>query len=121
MKVVAGAGLVVIAVIAIIYWSGGFSNKSPQEIADEFKKVAIPGASWEKVADFMPPKEFQALSAKTLSSTSLTPGMSAPFAFKRDEFAAGFARGDYREGFIFRYNFSNDEAWAAEFDGKGKV
>ncbi|MCC7193780.1 MAG: hypothetical protein IT444_13480 [Phycisphaeraceae bacterium] len=121
MKAVGIVAVLVVVVLGVIYWSGGFTGKSPEEIAREFKVVAVAGTSWEKVADHMEPKEFQALSSVTMSTNSMTPGVSQPYRFNRAEFAQKYKSGAYKEGFIFNYYFSNNDAWAVEFDGSGCV
>lgn len=121
MKAIGILAVLILVVIGVIYLSGGFTGQSPEETARRFKAIAVAGTPWEKVADHMEPKEFQALSSATLATNSLTPGISQPFRFNRGEFEQKHKSGAYKEGFIFNYYFSNTDAWAVEFDGQGKV
>ena len=111
--------------IGAAYYLGGGSTFDPDKQGREAKAAIKPGMSWSQVVaaagDRPKLKTISISRRKIAGQISEVPNIGPPVGFNADRFARNFKAGDYKDGFILLYMFSEQVCFEVTFDGKGNA
>ena len=104
--------VVVGAVLAVVFYAGGFSGFDAAKQAEEFRASIRPGMTWEQVCDLKEPRKYIAVWEFG--------NQSPPTDFDRTAFADLVNKRAMKVGFAFPYRFTSDHHYRVWFDAAGK-
>lgn len=113
MKFLIGLIIVIALALVAVYNFGGFDSLDPAAQAAQFKTSVKPGMTWDQVADVQAPRKLVPLDPGTFN------GERQALDFDRNTTAAAISGGAYPYGFVFKYQFTDAEAYQVIFDETG--
>ncbi len=109
--------------IGAAYYLGGGSSFDPDAQGRQAKAAIKPGMTWTqviKVAGDNPRLQTISVSRRKIGGQMTEEPMIGPMVdFSVNKVTRGIKSGDYKEGFILHYMFSEQVCFDVTFDGKG--
>lgn len=125
MKAIIVLMLAIGLVIAGVYFFGGYQSFDPDKQGRDAKATIKPGMTWTQVigiAGENPKLQTISLSKRKVGKRTIEELMIGPkVEFNRAKVSRRLTNGEYPQGFILSYMFSEQVAFAVEFDSKGVV
>lgn len=119
MKIAFGLIALVIVVLAVAFFAGGFSSPSIAEQVQNFNAKVQPGMTWEQVLAVTQPKQWSGIATvQTEDGMETQTGQPTRFVLEQ---AKQSITGGTLEGFVFYYSFSPEENYEVHFNAAGKV
>lgn len=115
MKAVAIVFVLLLAVCGAALYFGGVFTMDPSSGIEEFKQTAKPGTSWQTLVDVRAPRTWYSL------DFSSDRGRSPEVKYDEAKIKDGVSKGSFRDGFVFMYQFTADEAFEVRFDSSGNL
>ncbi len=125
MKAIIVLMLVIGLVIAGVYFFGGYKSFDPDKQGRDAKAAIKPGMTWTQViavAGENPKLQTISISKRKVGKKIEEERMVGPkVPFNKARVASKLSANEYPNGFVLSYHFSEQVAFAVEFDGKGVV
>ncbi len=123
MKLIVGMIVVIGVVALVVYYTGGYSSFDPTQQGKTARAAITTGMTWKQVVGVAEdPREFRSIVMKIerIGGEDVeTFKPSARNRFNPKTFPGYMSDNQFSDGFIFEYRFSEQVAFAVEFDGTG--